>query len=86
MEVWDTGVGIAPEHQQAIFQEFYRVARHNGTEESFGLGLAIVRRLCEALNHRLSMKSKTGQGTVFRLDMEAFDDGELARGRPDSHH
>jgi len=86
MEVWDTGVGIAPEHQQAIFQEFYRVARHNGTEESFGLGLAIVRRLCEALNHRLSMKSKPGQGTVFRLDMEAFDDGELARGRPYSHY
>ena len=86
MEVWDTGVGIAPEHQQAIFQEFYRVARHNGTEEGFGLGLAIVRRLCEALNHRLSMKSKPGQGTVFRLDMEAFDDGELARWRPYSHH
>lgn len=86
MEVWDTGVGIAPEHQQAIFQEFYRVARHNGTEEGFGLGLAIVRRLCEALNHRLSMKSNPGQGTVFRLDMEAFDDGELARGRAYRHH
>jgi signal transduction histidine kinase len=86
VEVWDTGVGVAPEHQQAIFQEFYRVAKHHGTEEGFGLGLAIVTRLCEALNHRLSMKSTPGQGTVFRLDMEAFDDGELARGRPDSHH
>ncbi len=86
MEVWDTGVGIAPEHQQAIFQEFYRVARHNGTEEGFGLGLAIVRRLCEALNHRLSMKSNLGHGTVFRLDMEAFDDGELARGRAYRHY
>ncbi|MDI1237118.1 MAG: ATP-binding protein [Polaromonas sp.] len=86
VEVWDTGVGVAPEHQQAIFQEFYRVARHNGTEEGFGLGLAIVTRLCGALNHRLSMQSRPGQGTVFRLDMEAFDEGEVARGRPDIHH
>lgn len=86
VEVWDTGVGVAPEHQQAIFQEFYRVARHNGTEEGFGLGLAIVTRLCDALNHHLSMQSRPGQGTVFRLDMEAFDDGEVDRGRPDHHH
>lgn len=86
MEVWDTGVGIAPAHQQAIFQEFYRVARHNGTEEGFGLGLAIVTRLCGALNHRLSLQSRPGHGTVFRLDMEAFDDGEAARGRPDSNY
>lgn len=86
VEVWDTGVGIEPEHQQAIFQEFYRVARHNGTEEGFGLGLAIVTRLCGALNHRLSLRSKPGKGTVFRLDMEAFDDAEATRGRPDGHH
>lgn len=86
VEVWDTGVGIAPEHQQAIFQEFYRVARHNGTEEGFGLGLAIVTRLCGALNHRLSMQSKPGQGTVFRLDMETVVDGEAISGRLDSHH
>lgn len=86
MEVWDTGVGIAPAHQQAIFQEFYRVAKHNGTEEGFGLGLAIVTRLCGALNHRLSLRSQLGHGTVFRLDMEAFDDGEAARGRPDSNY
>jgi signal transduction histidine kinase len=80
-------VGVAPEHQQAIFREFYRVAKHHGTEEGFGLGLAIVTRLCGALNHCLSMQSRPGKGTVFRLDMEAFDDGEATRGRPDdSHH
>lgn len=70
----DTGVGIAPEHQQAIFQEFYRVALHNGTEESFGLGLAVVSRLCEALNCRLSVRSRPGRGTVFRLDAPALED------------
>ncbi|UUZ62945.1 sensor histidine kinase [Polaromonas sp. P1(28)-13] len=43
LEILDTGVGIAKEHQQAIFQEFYRVPQR-GTEEGFGLGLAIVSR------------------------------------------
>ena len=75
MEVWDTGVGVAPEHHEAIFQEFFRVTRHNGTEEGFGLGLSIVTRLCEALQHRLRMASRPGRGTVFRLEMQAFDDG-----------
>lgn len=75
VEVWDTGVGVAPEHQEAIFQEFYRVARHNGTEEGFGLGLAIASRLCDALNHRLTMRSQLERGTMFRLEMQAFDDG-----------
>ncbi len=71
VEVWDTGVGIAPEEHEAIFQEFYRVARHNGTEEGFGLGLAIVSRLCEALGHRVSIRSRVEKGTVFRLDFPA---------------
>jgi len=73
IEIWDTGVGVAPEHQHAIFQEFYRVAAHNGTEEGFGLGLSIVSRLCETLKHRLSMASRPGRGTVFRLDLEPLD-------------
>ncbi|MDP2819555.1 MAG: HAMP domain-containing sensor histidine kinase [Polaromonas sp.] len=74
IEIWDTGVGVAPEHRQAIFQEFYRVAAHNGTEEGFGLGLSIVSRLCETLKHSLSMHSRPGKGTVFRLTLEPFDD------------
>ena len=72
IEIWDTGVGVAPEHQQAIFQEFYRVAAHNGTEEGFGLGLSIVSRLCETLKHRLTMHSRPGRGTVFRLYLDSL--------------
>jgi signal transduction histidine kinase len=73
IEIWDTGVGVAPEHQHAIFQEFYRVAAHNGTEEGFGLGLAIVARLCEALKVRLTMNSRPGRGTVFTLYLEPLE-------------
>ncbi|MDQ3272178.1 MAG: HAMP domain-containing histidine kinase [Pseudomonadota bacterium] len=72
VEIWDTGVGVAPEHQQAIFREFYRVAAHNGTEEGFGLGLSIVSRLCHTLKHRLTMDSRPGRGTVFRLYLESL--------------
>jgi signal transduction histidine kinase len=81
VEVWDTGVGIAPEHGLAIFKEFYRIARHGGTEEGFGLGLTIVSRLCKSLDHTLRMNSRPGRGTVFRLDLKSA----RKRGRgPDS--
>jgi signal transduction histidine kinase len=72
VEVWDTGIGIPADEQTAIFEEFYRVARHNGTEDGFGLGLAIVSRLCEALQHPLSVRSRVGRGTVFRLEFPAL--------------
>ncbi|MCY7370583.1 MAG: HAMP domain-containing histidine kinase [Polaromonas sp.] len=68
IEVWDTGIGIAEEHRQEIFQEFYRVPRL-GTEEGFGLGLAIVARLGELLGHRVSVASRVGRGSVFRIDI-----------------
>ena len=45
IEIWDTGVGIAPAHQREIFREFYKVPGHAGTEDGFGLGLYIVARL-----------------------------------------
>lgn len=68
LEVWDTGAGIAEEHQQAIFQEFYRIP-HAGTDEGFGLGLAIVSRLSQALGHPVKMASRVGRGSVFWLEL-----------------
>lgn len=78
IEVWDSGVGIAPEHQQAVFQEFYRVTLHEGTEDGFGLGLAIVARLSVALAHPVSLSSRLGRGTVFRLELPAVKDQAAA--------
>ena len=68
IEVWDTGVGIAEEHLETIFQEFYRIPQP-GTEEGFGLGLAIVSRLSQLLGHRVSVSSRVGRGSVFRVEM-----------------
>jgi signal transduction histidine kinase len=69
IEVWDTGVGIAPEHQGQVFQEFYKASNHAGTEDGFGLGLAIVRRLSEVLGHKVSMVSRAGRGTRMRVEV-----------------
>jgi signal transduction histidine kinase len=70
IEIWDTGVGIAKEHQKVIFQEFYRVPLQ-GTEEGFGLGLAIVSRLSEALGHPVGMASRSGRGSVFWVELKS---------------
>ena len=67
IEIWDTGVGIAPEFQSEIFREFYKVPSHAGTEEGFGLGLSIVSRLSNILGHPLTLSSRPGRGTMFRL-------------------
>jgi signal transduction histidine kinase len=70
IEVWDTGVGIAPEHQQRVFQEFYKASQHAGTEDGFGLGLAIVKRLSQVLGHKVTMYSRPGRGTYIRVEIE----------------
>jgi signal transduction histidine kinase len=67
-EVWDTGVGIASEHQTKIYAEFYKIAPPTGQEEGFGLGLPIVKRLTDLLpGAYLDMRSNLGRGSVFKL-------------------
>ena len=73
VEIWDTGVGIAPVHQREIFREFYKVPTHGGTEEGFGLGLYIVSRLTHILGHPLTLQSRPGRGSVFRLVLMPTD-------------
>ncbi|AOW14273.1 sensor histidine kinase [Hydrogenophaga crassostreae] len=71
-EVWDTGVGIAHEHQMAIFQEFFRVSQHQGTEDSLGLGLTIVSKLTTLMGYQLAVSSQEGRGSVFRVMLPAY--------------
>lgn len=63
-EVWDTGVGIPQSQQKRIFGEFYKV-QSAGTEEGFGLGLTIVKRLAGLLGYRVSVRSRQSHGSVF---------------------
>lgn len=67
IEVWDTGLGISSDKQQAVFSEFYKNPENTGTTDGFGLGLAIVAQLCDLLGHKLTMKSRRGRGTVVSV-------------------
>lgn len=64
--VADTGVGIAEADRERIFDEFYQAANPARDRRlGFGLGLATVRRLCEALGHPLEVRSVPGRGSSF---------------------
>jgi signal transduction histidine kinase/CheY-like chemotaxis protein len=77
-EVWldvvDTGVGIAPEHHERVFQEFYQV--HNpgrDRAQGLGIGLSIVRRLSRLLDHPVELHSQPGRGSRFRVRLPRAD-------------
>lgn len=68
LEVWDTGIGIAPENQTLIFREFLQLANaEQDRQKGLGLGLAIVDGLVRTLGHELSLTSRLRRGSVFRL-------------------
>ena len=73
--VTDTGIGLAPEHHQPIFERFYRVdAARTPRDGGSGLGLAIVLGLLEANKGTVTVESELGRGACFRV---AFPRGDL---------
>ncbi len=71
IEVRDSGVGIAPDAQEIIFQEFVQLENpERSRDKGLGLGLAIVRRLTDLLGHRLEVRSRPGCGSVFAVEVE----------------
>jgi signal transduction histidine kinase/CheY-like chemotaxis protein len=70
LQVCDTGLGIAEDQQELIFDEFYQVGNPGrDRRKGLGLGLAIVRRLTTLLGHPLSLRSEVERGTCFTLLM-----------------
>ncbi|MEL7047578.1 MAG: hybrid sensor histidine kinase/response regulator [Pseudomonadota bacterium] len=68
IEVWDTGPGIGEQDRERIFEEFQRGTSHDPKSGSgYGLGLAIVQRMAEALEHQIGLCSKVGHGTCFYI-------------------
>ncbi len=68
----DTGVGIAEEDQEKIFDTFVQIGRKEIDYQGTGLGLSIVKRLLTLFNSTISLKSKLGQGATFTFTI-AFD-------------
>jgi signal transduction histidine kinase len=65
ISVSDTGPGIAPEFQQEVFEEYFRLTREGVRAEGYGLGLAIARRLVQAAGGKIWVESEPGSGSKF---------------------
>ncbi|WP_206239875.1 ATP-binding response regulator [Novosphingobium terrae] len=80
IEVWDTGQGIADDQHEAIFEEFRQLDDTSHMQrQGLGLGLAIVRRLASVIGAQVSLESRIGRGSVFRLAMPQDDTVALPR-------
>ncbi|MBM7129942.1 ATP-binding response regulator [Dyella mobilis] len=70
IEVWDTGIGIAPEHHTEVFREFHQLGNpERDRRKGLGLGLAIAERLAHALGSTLSLQSQPRRGSVFAITL-----------------
>jgi PAS domain S-box-containing protein len=69
LRVRDTGTGIAPERLDQLFVPFERLGAEYGTVEGTGLGLALSRRLVEAMGGALELESTSAEGSCFAVDL-----------------
>ncbi len=68
IEVWDSGIGIAADQFETIFEEFRQLGNpERDRTKGLGLGLAIARRLTDLIGGDLRVASRPGRGSVFRL-------------------
>ena len=79
IEIWDTGIGIPAVELQVIFEEYHQinnVARERSL--GLGLGLSIVQRLANLLDHRVRVRSLPGRGSVFAIEVRRTLSGASA--------
>ena len=72
IEISDTGIGIDPEDQQAIFDRFFRVENRVHTLEGTGLGLSIVRNIIDKHHTKINLVSEVNVGTTFWFDLAVY--------------
>jgi len=69
ISVTDTGVGIAPEDQEAVFEEFRQVGTSAAKQEGTGLGLALCRKFVELHGGKIGVTSQVGVGSTFTFTL-----------------
>ncbi len=67
IRVADTGARIANEERKNIIKEYFRRSSGYKAKEGYGLGLSIVRKITDLLGYKLSLRSRLGQGSIFKL-------------------
>ncbi len=67
LKIKDTGIGIAEEKLEDIFNRYYRATKEQG---GFGIGLNIVYHICKSYNIKIDVQSKEKEGTTFTLDFK----------------
>ncbi|MBQ7879551.1 MAG: hypothetical protein IJ317_02765 [Clostridia bacterium] len=69
--VKDTGIGIAEENLERVFDRFFTVDKsHNGERGGFGLGLAVVKKICRNSGWTINVESTFGEGATFSVDFK----------------
>lgn len=72
LSVKDSGIGIAPNYHNRIFERFFRVEKSHSKElGGTGLGLSIVKHACIYHNAKISLTSEVGAGSEFRVEFES---------------
>jgi signal transduction histidine kinase/CheY-like chemotaxis protein len=69
ISVTDSGIGIAPEDQQRVFDEFQQAHNRTGHQDGTGLGLALTRRLVQAHGGMIELDSEPGHGSRFTVHL-----------------
>ncbi len=70
IQVWDTGIGIAPNQLEVIFDEYFQVGNpQRDRTKGLGLGLAIAKRVANILGSRISCQSRLNKGTKFEISV-----------------
>jgi len=83
ISVIDSGIGIPPEEQERIFEEFTQVDRQSARSvEGTGLGLALSRRLLQLMRGTIQVESQEGKGSTFSMVLPRIRPGEVADARP----
>jgi GAF domain-containing protein len=79
--VTDTGVGIAPEDQAAVFEEFRQVGHDEARkQEGTGLGLTLTKKFVELHGGRIGVQSQVGQGSTFTFTLPAWPESRSSNG------
>lgn len=83
IQVYDTGLGIPEASQEAVFQEFVQLNNPaRDRKKGLGLGLAIVSRLARLMDQRVQVRSETGRGSVFSVEVPLGSSQEAASPAP----